>query len=354
MPDGPLPDRTELRLLEFVTDTIETFDEAVARGDATVTDHLSLAGRSLRIRYLGPDLAERFGPALAHLRRAGGDATGLGPTDDRPDLELCCWDRSQATVRAPAPPWPLNDFLPHGRIRGMVDGRIRATFDAGSRMLCLHDAERDVAVVHAAEAATVPSWMDRAPFRTVLGWWAADRGMAMLHASAVGTADGAVVLAGTSGAGKSTTALRCLAAGLDFLGDDACVISCAPDPVVHSVYGFVKVNEPVDLPLPRALPWITDGCVFDPADRLRLRAPLRAILLPRIVERTSSALVPMGPSEVLRILGPTSLTESGTATGNALRSIIDLVRCVPAHRLELGSDPAGIVDTVIEAIERAS
>ena len=49
--------------------------------------------------------------------------------------------------------------------------------------------------------------MDRAPFRTILTWWAADHRLALVHAAAVATGDGAVVLAGTSGAGKSTTAL---------------------------------------------------------------------------------------------------------------------------------------------------
>lgn len=349
MRGGPLPAPTDRDTIRFVTDTLDAFDETFSRGiDTTVTD-ATLADHHLRLRYVAPRLADRFSPTLAHLDSGHPEE----PKDHTPDLDICCWDRSVTEVRAPAPPWTLDDHLRDGRIRGLTDGRIRATFDPTSRVLCLYDNERGAAVVHAASAELVPSWMDRAPFRTVLTWWAADRGLALLHASAVATPTGAVALAGTSGAGKSTTAVRCLMAGLDLLGDDACLVRCAPEPVVHSVYRFAKVDtplvEPLAPPLSRALPWITDECVIDPGPRHRSQAPLRAILLPQITGGADSRLVPITRTEALRILGPTTLVEGGAPSGGALRAIIDLVGRVPAYRLELGTDPARVVDTVASA-----
>jgi hypothetical protein len=349
-----LPAPTDRDTIQFVTDTLDAFDEAYTSGIDNLAVRASLADRDLRIRYVAPELAERFGATFDHLSIDRAETR----SDQELDLDIRCWDRSVTDVRAPAPPWTVDDHLRSGRIRGLADGPVRATFDPTSRVLCLYDAERRAAVVHAARADLVPLWMDRAPFRTVLTWWAADRGLALLHASAVATASGAVVLAGTSGAGKSTTAVRCLMAGLDLLGDDACLVECAPEPTVHSVYRFAKVDaplvEPLAPPLSRALPRITDEFVIDPGSRHRSRAPLRAILLPRITGGAGSRLVPVSRAEALRILGPTTLVEGGAPSREALRAIVDLVGCVPAFRLELGTDPAGIVDAVVAATEGRS
>jgi len=351
---GPLPAPTDRDTIRFVSDTLDAFDEAYTSGIHTDVIHATLADRHVRIRYVAPELAERFGANLNHLAVDRVETR----SDHELDLDICCWDRSVTEVRAPAPPWTVDDHLRSGRIRGLTDGPTRATFDPTSRVLCLYDAERRSAVVHAAGARLVPLWMDRAPFRTVLTWWAADRGLALLHASAVATASGAVVLAGTSGAGKSTTALRCLLAGLELLGDDACLVGCTPEPTVHSVYRFAKVDEPLVEPLPpplsRALPWITDEFVIDPGSRHRSRAPLRAILLPQITGGRGTRLVPVSRTEALRILGPTTLVEGGAPSREALRAIVGLVEQVPAIRLELGTDPAGIVDAVVAATEGRS
>jgi hypothetical protein len=341
----------------FVDDTFAAFDEAFAQCAGSVVHDAALAGHPIRVRYAAPSLAARFAPAIEHLRTAAAPAA---------DLEVCCWDRSSTEVRAPAPPWSHDDLLPQGRVRGLVDGRVRATYDATARVLCLYHADRRAAVVHVADADGVPHWMDRAPFRTVLTWWAADRGLALLHASAVSTARGAVVLAGTSGAGKSTTALTCVAAGMGFLGDDACAVSYEPAPTVHSVYRFAKVERGVaarldghldanlDAHLERALPWITEEVVVDAGARHRGRAPLRAILLPQIVGGAASGTVPVTPAQALAVLGPTTLVEGGAPSRGALRALLDLVRRVPAYRLELGTDPAGVVRSVEHVLEQAA
>ncbi|MFM8862680.1 MAG: hypothetical protein ACKOIA_09555 [Acidimicrobiia bacterium] len=349
-----MPAPTDRDTIRFVTDTLDAFDAAYTSETHTDVTHATLADRHLRIRYVSPELAERFGANLNHLAVDRAETR----SDHELDLDIRCWDRSATEVHAPPSPWSIDDHLPTGYIRGLIVGPIRATFDPAARVLCLYDSERRAAVVHAARADLVPLWMDRAPFRTVLTWWAADRGLALLHASAVATASGAVVLAGTSGAGKSTTALRCLLAGLELLGDDACLVGCTPEPTVHSVYRFAKVDEPLVEPLPpplsRALPWITDEFVIDPGSRHRSRAPLRAILLPRITGGAGSRLVPVSRAEALRILGPTTVVEGGAPSREALRAIVDLVGCVPAFRLELGTDPAGIVDAVVAATEGQS
>ena len=72
--------------------------------------------------------------------------------------------------------------------------------------------------------------------------WAHDHGLALLHGSTVAENGRAVTLAGSSGAGKSTSALTCALAGMDLLGDDACVVDPRAPERVYSIYGRAKLE----------------------------------------------------------------------------------------------------------------
>jgi hypothetical protein len=333
---------------QFAAATFDAFAAGYDASPVATEERWQLAGRMVRTRYVAPALAARFHPTLAHLDQ-------LDAVDDA-DLEIGCWDRSLTAVAAPPPPWGLDDYLPEARIRGHVDGRVRATFDATARVLSLYDRDARRAVLHVASSATVPDWMDRAPFRTILTWWAADRGLAMVHASAVAWGDGAVLLAGGSGAGKSTTAMACLAGGLDLLGDDACLVGLDPTPHLWSVYRRAKLE-------PDAARWLPslDALVvvrteeqthIDPGARHRHDAPLRAVLLPQVTNERTTRAVPIARAEAMRVLTATTLLEGGGMARAALTTLAALARDVPCLRLELGRDLDGVaaaVRTVIEA-----
>ena len=64
----------------------------------------------------------------------------------------------------------------------------------------------------------------------------------MLHAAAVGTADGGVLIVGRGGVGKSTTALACLAAGMKYVADDYLVVQLDPEPRAFQLYGTAKLE----------------------------------------------------------------------------------------------------------------
>ena len=51
------------------------------------------------------------------------------------------------------------------------------------------------------------------------------------------------LITGSGGAGKSTTALLCLQAGLAYLGDDYVVIALDPVPTAYSLYCTAKLND---------------------------------------------------------------------------------------------------------------
>ncbi len=323
----------------FVDETLAAFEHACSRTEDSGHD-FEFAGRHVRVRFAAPQLGARFRPALAH-------AVGPARSGATPDLEVVCWDTAVTGVSAPPPPWGLDAFLPTGRIRGHADGPVRASYDAVDRVLCLYDRDRRTAVLHATDHALVPTWMDRAPFRTILTWWAADRGLAMLHASAVADKGGSLALAGASGAGKSTTALTCLAHGLGVVGDDAVFVDLAGEPEVFAVYGLAKVEpDALDrLPALRAsVRPLGDDSVVDLGDSLAGRAQLRAVAIPQVVNGDASRAVPVSTSDALRSVAASTMREG--IAGGSLPVLGALVRKVPTVRLELGWNQHGVVEAV--------
>ena len=89
---------------------------------------------------------------------------------------------------------------------------------------------------------TLPFWVYASPLRTLLHWWMEKNGKQLIHAAAVGTEDGALLITGASGVGKSTTALSCLRRGFYYLADDYLIVGLDPVPMVYTLYSTAKLN----------------------------------------------------------------------------------------------------------------
>jgi hypothetical protein len=325
-------------LAAFVAELRRSFGRATET--APVSDRwMRLARVPVRLRIAGEELEQRLLPALAHLTA---DAT-----EDVPRLAITCWDREETGTALPAPPAPLAPLLAAGRTGELSRSRVRVAYDSWMRMLCVYEREIAEAFVVVAAARDVPAWVERAPLRAIFAWWAADTDMAFLHASSVAGADAAVALVGPSGVGKSTTAMACLADGLGFIGDDACIVRLDGDPTVFSVYAKAKLEPDVLGRLPGFAGSTDDDdrLVVDISAGVVAAAPLRAVLLPVFGNGPTSRVVAMPPTEVRRLLVRTSLLESGVG-GTALGPLTELSQRVPGYRLELGSDLGGVVNTV--------
>ena len=116
----------------------------------------------------------------------------------------------------------------------------------------------------------------------MLGWWATDRKLAVVHASAVGSTDGCVLITGPSGSGKSTTALACVAAGFDIVGDDVAIVALEPEPTAYASTAVAKLEATSPVPLDRlgaaVLKTVGDQMMLDLRDRLLPSAPVRAVI----------------------------------------------------------------------------
>jgi hypothetical protein len=330
----------------FVGDMAAAFGRAAAASGCDERT-LRLAGRTIRVASAGAELADAYLAALAHLETPR-------RSNDAADLTVHLWERATTGIAPPPPPWSADDFLAGGRIRGHANDDIRATYAGWARTLTVYDATRAHAYVHLADRREVPPWVLRAPLRNVLTWWASDLGFAFLHAAAVADERSAVVLAGPSGSGKSTTALACLADGLSLLGDDACIVEVSGAPVVHSVYGFAKLERDALLRIPEL-----EDFVVDPnADQLLVQPrhmpvsaiPLRAVLVPNIVPRAETALCDVPARDAWRVIVPASVMEGDGAGGTTLPAITRLVLSTACRRIDLGSRRADVVAAVRQAL----
>jgi hypothetical protein len=341
-------------------------DDAMATaGDELVERAFTFAGRRVRMRVAGRELAEHLMRPFVHLRedRAHNASDGAEPAS----LAIDVWDERVVHV-----PYPSGDDREPSETA-------RPT---GHGMLALSAATRFVRY----DCTAWVTWLDRAA-RRIIGWranadrlsmhertrplpfllpvWYADQGVQVIHAGLVARDGRGVLFCGANGAGKSTSSLACLCAGLDFLSDDHVGLEATAGGFVgHSVFASTRL-EPDHLQrfaelVPHAIPspeWFETKSLILVAEafpeRVKPRVPIRAIALPVLGEGSRSSITPIGRATALRALAPSTLMQMPFgATADRFAELARLTASVPAFRLDLGRDVRGIAPSVHELLDK--
>ena len=324
---------------------------AAARASGAEEMRLAIAGRTLRLRFAGPALKPALCPAFAHLQLA---AMGAGAAD----LTVACFDSASTGVAMVPPPFALHDLPANGEIPGLGGSRLRAYYRMATGMLSIVDVDAGQALVWVRDAAQLDAYEAAGPLRHLLAAYFEETGLCIAHAAAVGRAHGGVLLGGRGGSGKSTTALGCLAAGMDYAGDDQVLV----DPgsaMVHGLYATAKILPATIARFAALAPLFAEArrplrgekTVGFLAGRpgVGARFALRAILLPRVTGG-EARLTPLPAGETLRALAPSTILQS-TGTAATLAALARLTARVPGYRLELGDDPTllpALIDRLLE------
>lgn len=323
------------------------------RAEAATTPierNFAIGGHHARFHFAGPALVEPLTRAIAQLA-----------TDQRgePDLTVHVWD--SATTGVPLSPLlralvdslhgnPFTLLTPRHEIALLTNERVGATYELGSQVLTIYDRVEREAIYWVNDPDALPYYEKGAPFRTVLNWWLAPHQIHLIHAAAVGRPDGAVLLTGKGGSGKSTTALASLATSLQYVSDDYCAFSTASGPEVLSIYNTGKLRDEDDLARqPHFEPWVVNSdragdqkylmyLAEHAPERLLLRAPLRAIVLPRVAAVDTPRLEPTSAVATLKALAPTSMFQLPGADGATFAHMAALVRQLPCYRLDCSPD----------------
>lgn len=341
------------RRAEFLTQLRRISDRAAESRGGFEDRHFRLAGLSLRLRFAG-DLSAPMTRALEHL--------AIDPVPD-PDLSLRIWDSRSTVTEAPRPPWGGDAYREHGVIRDHFEPGFYALYPPGTGILNVLDDNRREGFFWMDDAERLGPWEVGAPLRTLIHLWLSGRGQHLVHAAAVGRTDGCVLLVGGSGAGKSSTALVCLNSSLGLIAEDYCVVSPGTPHAVSSLYCTAKVAPATLERLPFLRPLVSSPPTPDSEkalldlhstvpQKLLLESPLRAVGIPRIVNREGSSIRPASSGAALAAVAPSTLLQLPGTGSRAMTMLREIVTGVPCHVLEVGSDPAGIPPAIEELLSR--
>ena len=342
--NGPLPHRSdtpplsEEQQLAFFDSAMECCDTATARSGAVVR-HVDVAGTRVELVFSGERLLPSLFPALAHL-----EIPIAGP----PDVSLHVWDTESTGVAVPPPPVRWESFTDRGDIWGLSSRRVRSAFHWIECSLNLLDLQRRVGMFWVRSDDQLPYWTKASPLRTLLHWWTKANGAHLLHAAAVGDENGALLITGKGGVGKSTTALACLTSGMRYVADDYLVVRVDPVPRVYSLYSTAKLDRPQLARFPDLARLVRNRDTPDDkvvvhlypelADRISRSLPLKAIAQPSFSGEPATTFGPASTLGLQRAASFTTLSQLPHA-GHATHLFIErLVAAVPGFSINLGTD----------------
>ena len=321
--------------------SLETLD--LAAGDPQRS--LRIAGLRVRLRFATPALATATMRALAHHAESG-------VADGSPDLTVFVLDRdSPGNPLRESSAEATSEAAEHGdRVeRWIYDGdEGRGLRQEGFRALYLWHRALGRAAVCFDDARDLPYYQLALPLLPVLAWWLSERGLAIVHAAAVETGAGVVLIGGRSGAGKSTAALACLNDGMGYLGDDLCVVETGTPPVVHSLYCSAKLDPGDTARFPALAPALVPAArsgareskavyLFDRsfADRVVRAAPLLGVVIPDRGEPV--AATPIAASRAFLAIAPNTVFLLPGMARAAAAGVKAVVTRVPVHALAVGT-----------------
>jgi len=314
----------------------------------------TIAGRTIHLIVAGDQLGNALAHPFAHLPP--------GSETVEPDLTISAKDRSESGP-------PLIDSYASGRawnyrghrVTASPDGRFVAHFiEQSGSVWCLDRMTRRITGF--AEGGDRLTLFERGKTaQLLLPFWLETQRLELIHAALIARNGRGVLVAGPNGAGKSTSALSCLIAGFDYLGDDYIVLEGNPHEGFqgHSVYGCAFL-EPHHLPrFPALIPYAISGPYPSEVKRLVLlrqaypaqlaaSARLQFLLLPRIGSHPT-AITRATKAEALRQLAPSSLLMLARPNAAALTRMATLVEQLDCFWLDLGPDIEAI-PTLVEKL----
>ncbi len=306
--------------------------------------HLGVSDLTIALSLSGAQMAAATLPALAHLTTSVEAAP--------PDITLHLWDGAESGVWPPRPPFTPEDYRRYGQ-RAIAHDGVRSLMHAPtSGQLFAYDRASRQGYFWVEDASQLSIYERAAPVQTLFHWALAEFGWQVVHAAAVGNASGGVLLVGGTGAGKSTTALSCLAqAGLRFLSDDKCLVRLTPAPQAFALFSSAKLKGDMLARLPHFRLLVTGwddsykankGLVFlHPtfADNMIPTFQVKALLLPQVAHRETADIRPAPAGDLFRQLGPSTVIWLPGAEVENYRFTAAMTRRLPCYQIALASDP---------------
>jgi hypothetical protein len=315
-----------------------------------------LAGLPVAVDFAGDRLHDLMTPAFGHV---------MSGEHLPPSLHVTVWDSATSGVPLPREVQPVWDHMPRSLGRLTVEDGIIAFYDADAAGLSYLDFARRRGLLWIEDAGSLAERHRAAPLQTILTWFLPRHGRSVVHAAAVATDAGAVILCGASGAGKSTTALSCLAAGFHYLSDDLCAVTFEDDVAVHSLYCTAKLHEHhlpefpdfaeitsnrERLATEKAIAYLASGS----SARLRGSVPLRAAVVLAAKVDGSPRLRPIARAAALRAIAPNTLHAFPGFGREGFSSQAAVLSRLPCFEMDLSREMGANPECLRTLIEQAN
>lgn len=205
-----------------------------------------------------------------------------------------------------------------------------------------------------------PPWEPGSPLRNFLHWQMLGPRRGLIHAGTLAFGGAGVLLAGPGGSGKSGTVLAGLLHGLSTVGDDYVLADLEHGLALRPVFRTLKQDPTgaarLGLALaPRAANWqgklqLTVDEVA-PAALVPQITPL-ALLCPRVAHAPRTTFRPIDAKSAFQALAPTGVSQIPGDRAAAFALAAAVVRALPCHAVDLGTEPAEIAGAIRDFIRR--
>lgn len=347
------PIKSETEQIQFYSQSLKKFEEAAHRIGKNKVCY-NIAGTKVCLNFAGNVLMSLLTPALEHLK--------ISETVNC-DVTINAWDTFSSGVQMVPPPCTWADFTDRGDIWGFSSKRIKTAFHWSEYSVNVFDMATNTGVYWVKNPAAFPYWVYSSPFRTLIHWWMEKNNCQLLHAAAVGTENGAVLITGKGGTGKSTSGLACLDGGMKYLGDDYIIVSNEPKPMVYSLYNTAKLNVS-DLYRFPMLKTLTANRVKEDQEKDVLylypglknqivnEMPLKAILTPQIQPSETTDIEPASFWPVQRAMSFTTMSQLPGVGSHTQDFIARFISKLPCYVLKPGSNLRLIPETISRFLEK--
>lgn len=330
-------------------DAVTLFDSLVGAFEDSYSRLVASGGGELVIA-VGPCLIClrcTSGLLLQRLRRPLSHLVVVAPPHP-PDVTIDLIDASGTNMPMPLFPQAPQATSPEQDTREYRQGSYLITGHGDILLTALNEEQsRTVGIV--ADPANWPLEHYKQAIFITLYQHLRRRRLYLVHASAVALQDRALLIAGSSGAGKTTTMLSCVQSGFHFLGDDTTLVQ----PLGEGQFRVISVLNTVNLTestldwFPEARPYVSTAqtplgkrLLFVPElypKRIQRWCNLHAIVVPTVTTHPQTRLVPASKASMLTDMLYYSLDLHDTdAAREHLEVLASLMETTPGYRLLLG------------------
>lgn len=314
---------------------------------------VKIGGAQMALEAQGSDAALHLSKVFHHLSvtRSTGDCTM--------QVRLLQFDKST--------PWPMAlSVRPPGIVAKQPDGPLMVELHE-KLAIAVDLAQRQVLAV-AGSSARWPSSHLSHPFAHAFGGLALGMGGFVTHGAVIGWNDRGVLIAGSGGQGKSTTALACAAAGAQFVGDDFFLLARAGQDGgfrAHSLYATSRLHPAQAGRFPELVAgWHStlstedQKLTFFPnpdAVSLCRELPVEALVLP-VVDAVGAeyGVTPLPRTVALRALLMDSARIYPWLTRERIGFYTEAVERLPCFTLKVGPDMSRVRTAVRDLLRRVT